>query len=108
MDTNYFGMDSFNRDAVYCCNAVSPQTAVTAHKYVDLEGLKAYDNIAISRDISADRVIIDGKTLTQVLKDAGIILNKVDCKSLVYATSAFGLKRLKRADLNLVYCAPLQ
>ena len=73
------------------------------HKYVDLEGLKAYDNIAISGDISADKVMIDGKTLTQVLKDAGIILNKVDCKSLVYATSAFGLKRLKRADLNLVY-----
>ena len=76
---------------------------MTPRKYVDLEGLKAYDNIAISRDISADKVMIDGKTLTQVLKDAGIILNKVDCKSLVYATSAFGLKRLKRADLNLVY-----
>ena len=98
---DYFSMDSFNRDSTYCCNAVSSQ-AVTPHKYVDLEGLKAYD-IAISRDISADRVMIDGKTLTQVLKDAGIILNKVDCKSLVYATSAFGLKRLKRADLNLVY-----
>lgn len=99
---DYFSMDSFNRDSTYCCNAVSSQTAVP-HKYVDLEGLKAYDNIAISRDISADKVMIDGKTLTQVLKDAGIILNKVDCKSLVYATSAFGLKRLKRADLNLVY-----
>lgn len=85
---DYFSMDSFNRDSTYCCNAVSSQ---------------AYDNIAISRDISADRVMIDGKTLTQVLKDAGIILNKVDRKSLVYATSAFGLKRLKRADLNLVY-----
>ena len=94
---DYFSMDSFNRDSTYCCNAVS------SHKYVDLEGLKAYDDIAVSRDISADKVMIDGKTLTQVLKDAGIILNKVDCKSLVYATSAFGLKRLKRADLNLVY-----
>ena len=99
---DYFSMDSFNRDSIYCCNTVSSQTAMP-HKYVDLEGLKAYDNIAVSRDISADRVRIDGKTLTQVLKDAGIILNKVDCKSLVYATSAFGLKRLKRADLNLVY-----
>ena len=100
---DYFSMDSFNRDSTYCCNAISSQTA-TPHKYVDLEGLKAYDDIAVlSRDISADEVMIDGKTLTQVLKDAGIILNKVDCKSLVYATSAFGLKRLKRADLNLVY-----
>lgn len=99
---DYFSMDSFNRDSTYCCNAVSPQTA-TAHKYVDLKGLKAYDDIAVSRDISADRVIVNEKTLTQVLEDAGIILNKVDCKSLVYATSAFGLKRLKRADLNLVY-----
>ena len=99
---DYFSMDSFNRDSTYCCNAVSSQTAVP-HKYVDLEGLKAYDNIAISRDISADKVKKEKKTLTQVLKDAGIILNKVDCKSLVYATSAFGLKRLKRADLNLVY-----
>ena len=98
---DYFSMDSFNRDSTYCCNAVSPQTAAS-HKYI--EGLKAYDDIAVSRDISADKVMIDGKTLTQVLKDAGIILNKVDCKSLVYATtSAFGLKRLKRADLNLVY-----
>ena len=99
---DYFSMDSFNRDSAYCCNAVSSQTAMQ-HKYVDLEGLKAYDDIAVSRGISADKVMIDGKTLTQVLKDAGIILNKVDCKSLVYATSAFGLKRLKRADLNLVY-----
>lgn len=99
---DYFSMDSFNRDSTYCCNTVSSQTAMP-HKYVDLEGLKAYDDIAVLRDISADKVIIDGKTLTQVLKDAGIILNKVDCKSLVYATSAFGLKRLKRADLNLVY-----
>lgn len=99
---DYFSMDSFNRDSTYCCNAVSSQTAMP-HKYVDLEGLKAYDDIAVSRDISADKVMIDGKTLTQVLKDAGIILNKVDCKNLVYATSAFGLKRLKRADLNLVY-----
>lgn len=99
---DYFSMDSFNRDSTYCCNAVSLQTAMP-HKYVDLEGLKTYDDIAVSRDISADQVMIDGKTLTQVLKDAGIILNKVDCKSLVYATSAFGLKRLKRADLNLVY-----
>lgn len=99
---DYFSMDSFNRDSTYCCNTVSSQTAMP-RKYVDLEGLKAYDDIAVSRDISADKVIIDGKTLTQVLKDAGIILNKVDCKSLVYATSAFGLKRLKRADLNLVY-----
>ena len=101
---DYFSMDSFNRDSTYCCNAVSPQTATLRSKYVDLEGLKAYDDIVVSRDISADKVMIDGKTLTQVLKDAGIILNKVDCKSLVYATtSAFGLKRLKRADLNLVY-----
>lgn len=99
---DYFSMDSFNRDSTYCCNAVSSQTAMS-RKYVDLEGLKAYDDIAVSRDISADKVMIDGKTLTQVLKDAGIILNKVDCKNLVYATSAFGLKRLKRADLNLVY-----
>lgn len=99
---DYFSMDSFNRDSTYCCNAVSSQTAMP-HKYVDLEGLKAYDDIAVSKDISADKVMIDGNTLTQVLKDAGIILNKVDCKSLVYATSTFGLKRLKRADLNLVY-----
>lgn len=99
---DYFSMDSFNRDSTYCCNAVSSQTAMP-HKYIDLEGLKAYDDIAVSRNISADKVMIDGKTLTQVLKDAGIILNKVDCKSLVYATSAFGLKRLKRSDLNLVY-----
>lgn len=82
MATKYFGMDSFNRDTAYCCNTATTQTA---NKYVDLEGLKAYDNIAMSRDISR------------------IVLNKVDCKSLVYATSAFGLKRLKRADLNLVY-----
>ena len=100
MTTKYFGMDSFNRDAVYCCNTVSSQTA---NKYVDLEGLKAYDDIAMSRDISADRVIVNDKTLTQVLKDAGIVLNNVDCKSLVHVTSAFGLKRLKRADLNLKF-----
>lgn len=68
---DYFSMDSFNRDSTYCCNAISSQTA-TPHKYVDLEGLKAYDDIAVlSRDISADEVMIDGKTLTQVLKDAG-------------------------------------
>lgn len=99
---DYFSMDSFNRDSIYCYNAVSPQTA-TPHKYVDLKGLKAYGDTTISGNISADRVIVNEKTLTQVLEDAGIILNKVDCKSLVYATSAFGLKRLKRADLNLVY-----
>lgn len=67
---DYFSMDSFNRDSTYCCNAVSSQIAVP-HKYVDLEGLKAYDDIVVSRNISADKVMIDGKTLTQVLKDAG-------------------------------------
>lgn len=96
---DYFSMDSFNRDSTYCCNAKSSQAA-TPYKYVDL---KAHDDIAISGSISADKVTIEGKTLTQVLKDAGIILNKVDCKGLIYTTSAFGLKRLKRADLNLVY-----
>ena len=25
MEDYYFSMDSFNRDSIYCCNAVSPQ-----------------------------------------------------------------------------------
>lgn len=54
---DYFSMDSFNRDSTYCCNAVSSQTAMP-RKYVDLEGLKAYDDIAVSRDISADEDIV--------------------------------------------------
>lgn len=52
METNYFGMDSFDRDVVYCANSVSnmkskgiemsPQTT----KYLDLKGLQTYHDLS--------------------------------------------------------------
>lgn len=83
------GMDVFDRsDAVYCCNADS---AIIQYKYLDLEGLKQYDKISMERDISGDRVVIDGRRLTDILKDI--------CNKGVSASLSFSCWNIKRKDL---------
>lgn len=103
METNYFGMDSFDRDTVYCCNAVSPQAATVTTKYLDLEGLKTYDRISMERDVAPDRIKVDGKTLTEMFKEIGVRLNSLENRQISVIPSAFVMGKLKRADLNLVF-----
>ena len=102
METNYFGMDSFDRNTMYCCNNVSPQSAVRT-KYVDLDGLKEYDRLSLESAVAADRVEIDGKSLTEIISNICGRIDNLECKRIVPVSSAFVLKRLKRADLNLIF-----
>lgn len=92
METNYFGMDSFDRtEAAYCVNntgevrtrgiTIAPQTA----KFLDMDGLTTYHNL------SQEQI--------KKLEERIIALER----KVFPVSSAFVRGRLKRADLNLVF-----
>ena len=93
METNYFGMDSFDRDTVYCVNntgevrtrgvTIAPQSATT--KYLDMNGLTTYHNL------SQEQI--------KKLEERIAALEK----KVFPISSAFVIGKLKRADLNLVF-----
>lgn len=93
---NYFGMDSFSRgctEAEYCVNeirgirerGVQAQSAVSPVKYLDMNGLTTYHNLTQEQ--------------IKKLEDRIAALEK----KVSGTSSAFVARRLKRADLNLVF-----
>lgn len=102
---NYFSMDSFNRDyaSAYCANSmdnikikgveINPQTAqITTTKYLTIDGLQYY------HDLSQEQI--------KKLEDRIAALEEkfsVSTSAFVGLRKACNFKRLKRADLNLVF-----
>lgn len=98
-----FYMDSFDRSsAVYCCNNAGVE-ATSATKFLDLNGLKTYDRLVQERDVSADRVMIDDVSLSNAFDEIVKRLEALEGKRVSAVSPAFGMRRLKRADLNLVF-----
>lgn len=91
METNYFGMDSFDRtEATYCMNnvrsrGIEPQSAhISPVKYVDMGGLTTYHNLSQEQ-------------IKKLEERISALEKKISSFSLAF------VGRLKRADLNLVF-----
>lgn len=88
---NYFGMDSFNRNAFCCCNEISSRVSPrVATKCLNLGD-------------SADELLVDNESIGNAFKEIYKRLNKNKLEKVSSISSAFVAGRLKRADLNLVF-----
>ncbi len=113
METQYFGMDGFNRNSTLCYstaeaayNTISDCNGNTM-KVLPVNDLQTYDNIIAEGKIKGENVLLFGKKLTEQfrrLQDKVESLESV-MKTMKYSVSTFdySLNHLKRTDLNLVF-----
>lgn len=98
--SEYFGMDSFNRDkeCCYTISAQSPQLSAdgpefTTQKFVTLDNLKQYTAISQQVDVDAKRVVFkDGRNLEDLINNIFISADKM-LKNEAVAASCWGFKR---------------